>query len=58
VKRLRVRPSPEAELGIRIASPLGMSDERYVSLLVWTICVLMFACSVMAITEHPEWFGA
>jgi hypothetical protein len=35
-----------------------MTDESYVSLLLWTICVLMFACGVMAITEHPDWFGA
>jgi hypothetical protein len=35
-----------------------MSDERYVTLLLWTICVLLFACSVVALTEHPEWFGA
>jgi hypothetical protein len=34
-----------------------MTDDRYVSLLVWTICVLMFACGVVAITQHPEWFG-
>jgi hypothetical protein len=37
---------------------LIMTDESYVSLLLWTICVLMFACGVMAITEHPDWFGA
>jgi hypothetical protein len=36
----------------------GMTDERYMVLLLWTICVLMFACSVVAITQHPEWFGA
>ncbi len=35
-----------------------MTDESYVSLLLWTICVLMFACGVVAITEHPNWFGA
>jgi hypothetical protein len=35
-----------------------MSDDRYVTLLLWTICVLAFACSVVVITEHPEWFGA
>jgi hypothetical protein len=33
-------------------------DERHLVLLIWTICVLMFACGVVAITEHPEWFGA
>jgi hypothetical protein len=36
----------------------AMSDDRYLALLLWTICVLTFACSVVAITEHPEWFGA
>jgi hypothetical protein len=35
-----------------------MTDDRYVALLLWTICVLTFACSVVALTEHPEWFGA
>ena len=35
-----------------------MTDERYVALLLWTICVLCFACGVAAITQHPEWFGA
>jgi hypothetical protein len=35
-----------------------MTDESYVSLLLWTICVLMFACGVVAVTEHPNWFGA
>ena len=28
------------------------------ALLLWTICVLTFACGVVALTEHPEWFGA
>ncbi len=35
-----------------------MTDEHYFSLLLWTISVLMFACSVAALTQHPEWFGA
>jgi len=35
-----------------------MTDDRYLALLLWTICVLAFACSVVALTEHPEWFGA
>ena len=36
----------------------AMTDENYLSiLLVWTICVLLFACGVVALTEHPEWFG-
>jgi hypothetical protein len=35
-----------------------MNDERYIPILLWTICVLTFACGIMAITQHPEWFGA
>jgi hypothetical protein len=35
-----------------------MTDEHYLSLLLWTISLLMFACSVVALTQHPEWFGA
>ncbi len=34
------------------------SDEKQLVLLLWTICVLSFACGVVALTEHPEWFGA
>jgi hypothetical protein len=37
--------------------PPAMSDERYLVLLLWTICVLTFACGIAAITQHPEWFG-
>jgi hypothetical protein len=47
-----------AEFGTRIASAPTMTDQNYLSLLLWTICVLTFACGVMAITEHPDWFGA
>jgi hypothetical protein len=47
-----------AGFGTWIASPPGMDDENYFVLLLWTICVLMFACGVVALTEHPEWFGA
>jgi hypothetical protein len=36
----------------------AMTDDSYLALLLWTICVLTFACSVVALTEHPEWFGA
>jgi len=35
-----------------------MTDDYYFTMLLWTICVLVFACGVTAITEHPEWFGA
>ena len=34
-----------------------MSDETYTTLLLWAICTLIFACGVVALTEHPEWFG-
>jgi hypothetical protein len=34
-----------------------MTDETYVSLLVWIICALTF-CGFVALTHHPEWFGA
>jgi hypothetical protein len=44
--------------GTRFATSPAMTDDLYVTLLLWTICVLTFACSVVAITEHPEWFGA
>jgi hypothetical protein len=46
------------EFGTWIASMPGMTDERYLVLLLWTICVLVFACSVVALTQHPDWFGA
>jgi hypothetical protein len=35
-----------------------MTDDHYFSLLLWTIFGLMFACGVVALTQHPEWFGA
>ncbi len=35
-----------------------MTDEKHLVLLLWTISVLTFACGVMAVTQHPEWFGA
>jgi hypothetical protein len=41
-----------------VALPLLMTDENYCTLLLWTICVLMFACGIVALTQHPEWFGA
>jgi hypothetical protein len=34
-----------------------MTDETYVSLLVWIICALTFSCGVVAIGQHPGWFG-
>jgi hypothetical protein len=35
-----------------------VTDENYLLLLVWTICALMFCCGFVALTQHPEWFGA
>ena len=35
-----------------------MTDENYFLLLTWTVCALMFSCGVVALTHHPEWFGA
>jgi hypothetical protein len=47
-----------ASFGTSIASMRLMTDENYTALLLWTICVLTFACGVVALTQHPEWFGA
>ena len=56
----RVMGEPSAGFGTLIAAPPSMTDEKYVSLLLWTICLLMFACGVVALTltQHPDWFGA
>jgi hypothetical protein len=35
-----------------------MTDETYTTLLLLTICTLSFICGVVALTEHPEWFGS
>jgi len=35
-----------------------MTDENYFLFLVWSICALMFSCGFVALTHHPEWFGA
>jgi hypothetical protein len=47
-----------AGFGTWFASYAAMTDENYVAALIWTICMLMFACSVVALTQHPDWFGA
>jgi hypothetical protein len=47
-----------AKLGTRIASLPVMTDDHYFCLLLWMISVLMFACGVVALTQHPQWFGA
>jgi inner membrane protein involved in colicin E2 resistance len=41
-----------------IAAWLAMTDENYTALLLWTICMLVLACGVVALTQHPDWFGA
>jgi hypothetical protein len=35
-----------------------MADENYLLLLLQIVCLLMFSCSVVVLTQHPEWFGA
>ncbi len=35
-----------------------MPDNNYARLLLWTICVLTMACFVIALCDHPDWFGA
>jgi hypothetical protein len=35
-----------------------MTEESYTMLLLAAICVLAFACGLVALTEHPEWFGS
>jgi hypothetical protein len=58
-ERLAVFPAiTGTAFGTSIASLLAMTDENYTALLLWTICVLTFACGVVALTQHPEWFGA
>jgi len=47
-----------ASVPVMIDEDERSGDEAYVALLLWTICVLTFACGVMAITQHPDWFGA
>ena len=47
-----------AKLGTQFASLPVMTDDHYFYLLLWTISVLMFACGVTALTQHPQWFGA
>jgi len=34
-----------------------MTDKNYPTMPLWTISVLTFACGVVALTQHPEWFG-
>jgi hypothetical protein len=39
-----------------LASPV-LTDKSYLMLLVWAICVLLFSCGMVAITQHSEWFA-
>jgi hypothetical protein len=34
-----------------------MTDEQYLAIQVCIVCVLLFAVSVTAVTQHPSWFG-
>jgi hypothetical protein len=34
-----------------------MSDENYSLVLLQIICLLMFSCGFVALTQYPEWFG-
>jgi hypothetical protein len=56
--KLLAQLSAIAELARRLHKSPAMTDENYTALLLWTICVLTFACGVVALTQHPEWFGA
>jgi hypothetical protein len=44
--------------GTSIASEWLMTDETYVTLLWGMICTLSFICGIVALVEHPEWFGS
>jgi hypothetical protein len=35
-----------------------MADENYLLLLLQIVCLLMFSCGVVVLTQHPDWFGA
>jgi hypothetical protein len=41
-----------------IASGPIMTDETYTTLLLGMICTLSFICGMVALIEHPEWFGS
>ena len=41
-----------------IASEPPMTDETYTTLLLGMICTLSFICGMVALIEHPEWFGS
>jgi hypothetical protein len=34
-----------------------LTDETYEIVLIWTICVLLFLCGVVALTQHSQWFA-
>ena len=35
-----------------------LTGTNYSMLLVWAICVLLFWCGVLALTQHSDWFNA
>ena len=35
----------------------GMTDEKYSLVLLQLLCLLMFCCGFVVLTQHPEWFG-
>ena len=37
---------------------VGMGDEDYLLVLLQIVCLLMFSCGFVVLTQHPEWFGA
>jgi len=39
-------------------APSVLIDTNYSMLLVWAICVLLFWCGVLALTQHSDWFNA
>jgi hypothetical protein len=57
-RRLSHWRSHRRELAHSLLRRSAMTDESYFAMLIWTISVLMFACSVVALTQHPDWFGA
>jgi hypothetical protein len=36
---------------------VGMADEDYLLVLLQILCLLMFSCGFVVLTQHPEWFG-
>jgi hypothetical protein len=36
---------------------VGIADENHFTMLLWRICVQIFARGAIALTMHPEWFA-